>query len=102
MKVEKNQAGLEACLRGPNDTKLHCAVAVPRGEKEREKEGPEAPEDWAARLVEQFHKDAFAMRVGMTTRDLDSLDGSVTVASQAQREQLQGVLQDVAKDSTNE
>lgn len=92
--IRKDPAGLEACLRTPNDTKLTCVLAAPRGEKQAK----EAPEDWAARLVEQFHKEVFAMRVGMTTKDLDSLDGSTTVASQAQREKLQGVLTDVAKD----
>ena len=46
--------------------------------------------------------DVFALRGGMTTQDLDSLDGSTTAASQAQREQLQGVLTDVAKDATSE
>jgi tetratricopeptide (TPR) repeat protein len=96
--VEKDAAGLKACLKTPNGTTLTCVVAAPRVVKE--KEPREEPEDWAARLVESFHRDAFAMHVGMTTRDLDSLDGSTTVASQAQREKMQGVLTDVAKDST--
>jgi hypothetical protein len=38
----------------------------------------------------------------MSTLDLDSLDGSTTAASQAQREQLQGVLGEVAKDATSD
>ena len=98
VKVEKDGEGLKACLRTPNDTTLTCVVAAARTGKDSR----EAPEDWAARLVEQFHREAFAMHVGMTTRDLDSLDGSTTVASQAQRDKLQGVLTDVAKDSTKE
>ena len=47
MKVEKDAAGLKACLKAPNDTTLTCVVAAPRTEKD--KVVPEAPEDWAAR-----------------------------------------------------
>ena len=100
VKVQKAPAGLQICLGTPNGTTLTCAVAAPREPKE--KEPREAPEDWAARAVEDFHREAFAMHVGMTTRDLDSLDGSTTVASQAQREKMKGVLTDVAKDSAEE
>ena len=98
LKVRRVEGGLEACLRTANDTVLKCVnAAIVKPEKDKP---AEAPEDFAARLVEQFHREAFAMRVGMTARDLDSLDGSTTVANQAQREQLQGVLTDLAKDST--
>jgi hypothetical protein len=100
VKVEKDPSGLKACLSTPNGTSLSCVTAVPRPPKE--KEPREEPEDWAARLAEQFHHEAFALRGGMSTVDLDSLDGSTTAASQAQREQLQGVLGDVAKDATSE
>jgi len=100
VKVQKDGAGLKICLGTPNGTTLTCAQSAPREAKD--KEPRETPEDWAARAVEGFHHEAFAMRVGMTTRDLDSLDGSTTVASQAQREKMQGVLTDVAKDSAEE
>lgn len=109
IKVRKSEGGLEACLKTANDTVLKCVTAPkivadpsarPRADdgKGSSTKVDEAPEDWAARLVELFHKEAFAMRVGMTARDLDTLDGSTTVANQAQREQLQGVLTDLAKD----
>jgi tetratricopeptide (TPR) repeat protein len=100
VKVTKDPSGLKACLSTPNGTSLSCVTALPRPPKE--KEPREEPEDWAARLAEQFHQEAFALRSGMSTVDLDSLDGSTTAASQAQREQLQGVLGDVAKDATSE
>ncbi len=100
VKVQRAPTGLQICLGTPNGTTLTCAVAAPR--EPREKEPSEAPEDWAARAVEDFHREAFAMHVAMTTRDLDSLDGSTTIASQAQREKMKGVLTDVAKDSAEE
>ena len=103
VKVEREAAGagLKACMNTPNGTTLRCVVALRLTDKDP-KAPPEALDDWAARLVEQFHRDVFALRGGMTTQDLDSLDGSTTAASQAQREQLQGVLTDVAKDATSE
>ncbi|MBS2014942.1 MAG: hypothetical protein JST00_18775 [Deltaproteobacteria bacterium] len=97
LKVRRVEGGLEACLRTANDTLLKCASVAPA--KPEKDKPPEEPEDFAARLVEQFHREAFAMRVGMTVQDMNSLDGSTTLASQAQREQLQGVLTDLAKDS---
>jgi hypothetical protein len=56
----------------------------------------EPDEERAARLVHELHQQAFAMRVGLTQADLSSLDGSNTLAGQAQREQMQGILKDLA------
>ena len=102
VKVTKDPNGVKICLGTPNGTTLSCATAVVQQRKEKDKEPPETADDWGARAVEEFHKEAFAMHVGMTSKDLDSLDGSTTVASQAQREMMKGVLTDVAKDSAEE
>jgi hypothetical protein len=52
----------------------------------------------ARRAAEAFHHDAFAMRVALSTGDLRSLDGSTGVADQAQRAQMQNMIQQLAQD----
>ena len=52
-------------------------------------------DEQAARLVDAFHKQALAMPLGLTGTDLSSLDGSTTVAEQAVRQRLKGVLDEV-------
>jgi hypothetical protein len=59
----------------------------------------EAPEDRGARLIQDLHTNTFAMRVGLTQADLKSLDGSNTLAGQAQREAMQGLLKEVADET---
>jgi tetratricopeptide (TPR) repeat protein len=94
--VERADGALRACLRSPTGTTLVCAVA-PKKEKEKDKPEEDA-EGWGARLVDLFHRQAFAMKVSLTAVDLKSLDGSTTVASQAQREQMNDVLKGLAED----
>ncbi len=89
--VRKGPRGLEACMRSPEGAEISCSRAE-QGEKQ-------SAYDWGARVVELFHRDAFAIRLGLTTADLNSLDGSTTIASQAQREQLKGLLDDLARDA---
>lgn len=82
---------LRACLRSPDGAVLSCAEIAPkRGETER---------DAALRLAAAFHKQAFAPRVSLTTGDLHSLDGSTTLAGQAQRERMEELLRNMAESS---
>lgn len=78
-----------ACLRSTTGTVLGCATV--------KKLDGESSEDRAARLMFELHTTAFSMRVGLTQADLKSLDGSNTLADDAQREQMKGVLQDIAE-----
>ena len=66
---------------------------------ERARGPDEAPEDRGARLIQDLHTNTFAMRVGLTQADLKSLDGSNTLAGQAQREAMQGLLKEVADET---
>jgi hypothetical protein len=54
---------------------------------------------WASRVAAAFHKNAFAPRVALTTGELGSLDGSTTLAGQAQREQMEELLRNMAESS---
>jgi tetratricopeptide (TPR) repeat protein len=82
---------VRACLRSAEGAVLSCAEIAPkRGEAER---------DVALRLAAAFHKQAFAPRVSLTTGDLHSLDGSTTLAGQAQRERMEELLRDMAESS---
>jgi tetratricopeptide (TPR) repeat protein len=80
-----------ACVRGPGGRALGCAVVTAQPD--------EAPEDRGARLIQDLHTNTFAMRVGLTQADLKSLDGSNTLAGQAQREAMQGLLKEVADET---
>jgi tetratricopeptide (TPR) repeat protein len=82
---------VRACLRSPEGAVLSCAEVAPkRGELDR---------DTALRLAAAFHKQAFAPRVSLTTSDLNSLDGSTTLAGQAQREKMEELLRGMAESS---
>ena len=88
---------LEACLRGPHGARLSCARAPARKPKKGKDGKPVklpklSNEQRAARLVEAFHQQCLAMPLGLTGTDLNSLDGSTTVAEQAVRRKLGGIL----------
>jgi hypothetical protein len=99
--------GLQICLRGPTGAMLSCAQTPPEvgaESSEGKMGGPEAPkkrakkptlDEQAALLVDAFHKQALAMPLGLSGTDLSSLDGSTTVAEQAVRQRLRGVLDEV-------
>lgn len=86
--VTGNDQALRMCLRSPMGAQLTCAD-VPR----RRAESADA---FVARAVLDFHAQAFATRVGLSTTDVRSLDGSTTTDDAAAREQMNGVLRDIA------
>jgi len=86
--VTGSDAALRMCLRSPLATQLTCAESTrARGE---------TVEAFAARSVLAFHAQAFATRVGLSTTDVRSLDGTTTANDTAAREQMNGVLRDIA------
>ncbi|MDO9017016.1 MAG: hypothetical protein Q8S73_31265 [Deltaproteobacteria bacterium] len=81
-------AAIRVCLRSPLGTQLTCAeFARARGEETNA---------FAERAVLAFHAQAFATRVGLSTTDVRSLDGTTTADDAAAREQMNGVLRDIA------
>jgi hypothetical protein len=78
-------------LLSPEGAVLACGEASKRPDEE--------PRAWASRLAAAFHKNVFAPRVSLTTGDLGSLDGSTTLAGQAQREKMEELLRGMAESS---
>jgi hypothetical protein len=93
---------IRICLRSPEGNELRCApedLTPPppppppvAGEPAKEPE-PVTP----ARAVEEFHRQIFAMPLGLTGQDMNSLDGSTTVSEQAVRDRVDQVLDDLGK-----
>ncbi|MFO0607232.1 MAG: hypothetical protein U0324_28980 [Polyangiales bacterium] len=88
--VTGDARGLRVCLASSTGSDLGCSDT--RAERN------EPAEHLAARAAEQFHRTAFATRVGLSTQDLRSLDGSTTTNDAAAREQMNGALRDIARD----
>ncbi len=86
--VSGTDQALRLCLRSPLGAQLSCAE-VPRQRNE-------SSDTFASRAVLAFHSQAFATRVGLSTTDVRSLDGSTTTDDAAAREQMNGVLRDIA------
>lgn len=108
--IEQQSGVLQACLRGPTGTLLSCAppeedppakvdeaAAPPTRDGTKAKKKRLTVTERAARIVEAFHRRALAMPLGLTGTDLSSLDGSTTVAEQAVRERLRGMLDDIVQ-----
>lgn len=87
--IEGAGAVLRACLRSAQNNLIGCADAPARQNED--------PGDWGARLADEFHERIFAFRGLLSATDLHSLDGSNTVASEAAREQIHGVLDDLTR-----
>ena len=83
--------GLKACLRSPHGATLSCA-SPHIGKKEKP-----TSDLLARRLAEAVHHRCLAMPLGLSGTDLSSLDGRTTVADQAVRRQLEGILDQVVK-----
>ena len=111
--IDRAGASLHACLRTPSGAELSCADAPQIPPKPAEAPPaasaapagsgtpppapkPDSPKEWAARLADTFHKNAFSIAVGLSQEDLQSLDGSTTVASQAERDQMKSMLKGMA------
>ena len=48
-------------------------------------------------MVNEFHTQVFAARIGLNAVDIKSLDGANSLANQQQRMQLQEALDEIAK-----
>jgi hypothetical protein len=98
--VDARSAGsaLTLCLLGADQSQLVCSttddVPAPDG----------APDDWTpsdddrvVHAVGMFHRRAFGLPLGVNLQQLDSLDGTNVVATEARRERLEKLLQELEK-----
>jgi tetratricopeptide (TPR) repeat protein len=98
--VSASPGSFRICLRSPEGNELRCAPgeeaaaatpAVPGADAKKPE--PMTP----ARAVEEFHRSAFAMPLGLTGADMSSLDGSTTVAEQAVRDRIDQMLHEIPR-----
>ncbi|HEY1557509.1 MAG TPA: hypothetical protein VGF94_21895 [Kofleriaceae bacterium] len=104
--VQDNADQVRICLSSAQGNLLRCIpeqpgqqmIPVPE-QPPKDKDGKEikVPPPTAADFVEQFHRDAFAMPLGLSQVDYSSLDGSSTMAEQAVRTHVDQMLDELAK-----
>jgi len=96
---------LRICLASAQGNQLRCipeqpGERLPRPEAQptKDKDGKEVPPPppTAAEYVEVFHRDAFAMPLGLNQVDMSSLDGSSTMAEQAVRQHVDQMLDELS------
>ncbi len=88
--VTGDARALRVCLTSPTGAQLGCSDTTATRN--------ESPDHLASRAAEDFHARAFATRVGLSTQDLRSLDGTTTTNDAAAREQMNGVLRDITRE----
>jgi hypothetical protein len=98
--VTSSPGAIRICLRSPEGSELRCVpeqpglpVPAPTADGKPARPQPVTP----TTAVEDFHKHAFAIPLGLTGTDMSSLDGSTTTAEQAVRDKVDQVLGEVAK-----
>ena len=98
---------IEVCLNEPAGGRLACATTPPDpAEAGTEGSSPArafggdfSHRDYAAWTAEAFHRQAFAMPVGLSNIDLGSLDGTATIADEANRERMRALLDKAKSDA---
>ena len=88
--IEGSEDALSVCLRSPLGSMLSCTQAprlVPEGD-----DPPMTDTQYGRHVVAQFHDRAFAMPLGISNIDLNSLDGTTTVSDEAERERMKEIL----------
>lgn len=91
--VDASASGYRVCLFSPLGDQLDCAEGTP----------PEGDEDgaplrdaaYAAHIARDFHDQVFAMPLGLSSVELNSLDGTTTVRSEEERARLQEMLDEL-------
>ena len=105
VEVSASPGDYRICLRSPEGNELRCAPdpaaatpapAPPPAATPEEAAKPPEPMT-AIKAVEEFHRQAFAMPLGLTGEDMNSLDGSTTVAEQAVRDRVDKMLGEVTQ-----
>lgn len=89
IELSKERLGIAVCLRSPTGALLGCTGVVTKKDQ--------SSEERVSELVNEFHTQLFAARVGLNAVDIKSLDGANSLANQQQRTQLQDALDEIAK-----
>ena len=90
--VEVSGDGYRACLSSPLGDRLGCADGSrPTGEEDE----PVSDADFVMHIVTDFHDQVFAVPIGLSSVDLNSLDGTTTVRSEEERERLRQILDEL-------
>jgi hypothetical protein len=103
--ITDNGDQVRICLSSAQGNQLRCIpeqpgqpmVPVPEPQKDKDGKEIKVPPLTAADFVEQFHRDAFAMPLGLSQVDYSSLDGSSTMAEQAVRTHVDQMLDEMSK-----
>jgi hypothetical protein len=90
VRVQPADAGLRICLFAPLGTSLGCGEVQPAP--------GETAGQTATRLVDEFHRLTFALHLPITDSDVRGLDGTTTIARDAGRERLRGLLDGTGED----
>ncbi|MEP7125393.1 MAG: hypothetical protein ABJE95_30960 [Byssovorax sp.] len=85
VRIQPAGAGLRICVFSPLGTSLGCGEATAV-------DGESAGRA-ATRLVDEFHRLTFALQMPITDSDVRGLDGTTTIARDAGRERLRGLLE---------
>lgn len=87
--LQREGAYLSACLRSSQGTNIGCVRVMANSNQ--------SPEERINQLLNDFHTQLFAARIGLSAVDIRSLDGSNSLASQAQRAMIQNALDEISK-----
>jgi tetratricopeptide (TPR) repeat protein len=68
VRIDATAAGGTVCLADSGGNQLSCAEEQPKPD--------ESPDEFAVRLADAFHREAFAPRIDLSQADIGSLDGS--------------------------
>jgi tetratricopeptide (TPR) repeat protein len=91
--IEGGGDELQVCLRSPLGSLLSCADAPRPAPAEGEESMSDT--DYVRHVIARFHDRAFAMPLGLSNVDLNSLDGTTTVAGEAERERMKAILEEL-------
>lgn len=87
---------LRICLTSPTGMRMACGLE-PRQPPAAEGEEVVPWTDWerAQQTVDSFHRKAFGLPTGLTRTELSGLDGTNTIDTQAARQEMESLLQDL-------
>ena len=79
---------ISSCLLSSRSAEITCAETKPKKD--------ESAESVAKRAAREFHAQAFTLAFSLSQKDLNSLDGRISGASQEDREKMNEVLRNLA------
>jgi len=86
--VWEDEGAVKSCVYSPSGTEITCARTKPKKD--------ESDQAFAERTAKDFHSQAFTLAFSLSQKDLNSLDGRISGASQEDREKMNELLKDLA------